>query len=353
MSEDRGCVIVTGSSGLLGRSVCERLANRGYQVFGFDRVGPPEPPKSLPNVHDIECDVTDYASVRGATEKAHRMSSGKLASCVHAAAYYDFSGEDSPLYEKVTINGTDRLLNALQDFEVEQFIFTSTMLVHRPCEVGSHLREDDPLEAKWPYPRSKIETERLIRDGHPGVRSVLLRIAGVYTDFGKQPTMVQQMKRIHEKDFESYFYPGNPSAGQSMVHIDDTVRSIVATVERRKEIEPKTAILIGERDPMSYEELQDEIGVGLYGDEWSTIQIPKAVAKVGATVNETLSGGESFIKPFMVDMADDHYALDTTRASDLLGWQPEHNIRQVLPGIVERLKNDPDRWYEQNGLEPE
>ncbi|TWT64897.1 NAD-dependent epimerase/dehydratase family protein [Allorhodopirellula solitaria] len=343
-------VIVTGSSGLLGSAVCDRLAGAGYQVFGFDRVGLPEPPKNHERVRDIECDVTDSSSVRAAMSKVAELTGSKLASVVHMAAYYDFSGEDSDLYDKVTVNGTDRLLNELEDFQCDQFVFTSTMLVHAPCSIGDHIREDDPLEAKWPYPQSKVKTERLIRDGHPGVPSVFLRMAGVYTDYGRQPTIVQQMKRIYEKDFQGHFFPGDSDAGQSAVHLDDAVESIVLTVERRQSIEPKTAILIGEADPLSYGDLQDLIGEELYGKEWATLYVPPTVAKVGAAVTDVLQGGDAFIKPFMVSMADDHYALDITRAKELLAWQPKHSLRETIPKMTGLLQSDSEAWFRKNGL---
>ncbi|WP_164103933.1 NAD-dependent epimerase/dehydratase family protein [Candidatus Laterigemmans baculatus] len=351
MADARPSVIVTGSAGLLGFPVCRELAARGYEVFAFDRVGMPEPPKHLPHVHDVEFEVTDYGTVRGAIDEVRRRNGDHVASVVHLAAFYDFSGEDSPMYEKVTIEGTDRLLNALQAVELEQFLFSSTMLVHAPCEVGEHIREDDPLVAKWPYPASKIKTEQLIRDGHPDVRSVLLRIAGVYNEMGQQPTLVQQIKRIYDRDFQSHFFPGDTSTGQSAVHLDDAVDAIVRTVERRDSIPAGTPILIGEPDPPSYAELQDLIGELIHGREWSTVVVPKALAKVGAAVSDVAAGGDSFIKPFMISMADDHYALDVSRAKEMLGWQPRHRLIDVVPAIVENLKQDPQKWIQENGLQ--
>lgn len=350
VQDDKPVVVVTGSSGLIGQPVCLQLANRGYRVFAFDRVGLPEPPKSHENVSDIECDTTSSQSVRQAFQAVKERAGDKIASVVHLAAYYDFSGDDSPLYEEVTVNGTDRLLNALEDFQLEQFVFSSTMLVHKPCAVGDRISEDDPLLAKWPYPASKIETEKLIAQGHPSVRSVMLRIAGVYTDFGRQPTLVQQIKRIYEKDFQSYFYPGDTDAGQSAVYLDDAVDAIVRTVENRSKIPAKEAILIGEADPPSYEELQDEIAKQLHGKEWAIINVPKSLAKVGATVMDAVAGGESFIKPFMIDMAEDHYALDISKAKQLLGWAPQHHLLEHVRVIVDRLKKDPESWYANNGL---
>jgi nucleoside-diphosphate-sugar epimerase len=43
-----------------------------------------------------------------------------VASVVHLAAYFDFSGEEHPLYDKLNVEGTRLLLRALGDFEVGQ-----------------------------------------------------------------------------------------------------------------------------------------------------------------------------------------------------------------------------------------
>lgn len=350
---DRPNVIVTGSSGMIGSEVCRRLAEAGYFVFGFDRVGLPEPPKG-PFVRDVEFDVTDYANVRWAMEDVRRARGNHIASVVHLAAYYDFSGEDSPLYEKVTVEGTDRILNHLQSFDLEQFVFSSTMLVHKPCKPGEHIAEDWPLEGKWPYPQSKIKTEKLITQGHPQVNSALLRIAGVYTDWGEQPTLAQQIKRIHERDLEGHLYPGDLDAGQSLVHLDDCVDAIARAVERRRDIPPQTPILIGEPDPPSYRQLQETIGEVLHGKEWRTLHIPEWLAKVGAWAQQqaaVVTGEEPFIRPFMVELASDHYALDISRARNLLGWQPRHDLLRELPSILRRLLDDPQAWYRKNGFD--
>jgi hypothetical protein len=104
---------------------------------------------------------------------------------------------------------------------------------------------------------------------------------------------------------------------------------------------------------MSYDELQEEIGRLLHGKEWPTIRIPKAVAKAGAWVQDKLAQAKdekSFIKPWMIDLADQHYPISGALAREKLGWQPRHSLRRTLPEMIERLKRDPHRWYEINGL---
>ena len=111
-----------------------------------------------------------------------------------------------------------------------------------------------------------------------------------------------------------------------------------------------TPILIGEPETHGYGDLQRRFGELLHGEEdWPARTIPKGLAKAGAWLRERLPT-DSFIKPWMVDLADDHYELDVSRARDLLGWQPRHRIVDVLPKMVEHLRSDPDGWRRRHGL---
>jgi nucleoside-diphosphate-sugar epimerase len=74
------------------------------------------------------------------------------------------------------------------------------------------------------------------------------------------------------------------------------------------------------------------------------------VAKTGAWLQDVLPVEDPFIKPWMIDLADDHYALDTTRARTMLGWEPKRSLRATLPKMVAALKADPERFYRENKL---
>jgi nucleoside-diphosphate-sugar epimerase len=105
-----------------------------------------------------------------------KLSGGRIASVVHLAAYYDTTGEDSPKYDAVTVQGTRRLLSALKKLGTEQFIFSSTLLVHAPSpDKGVRISENSPLDPPWAYPRSKAETEQLIASEHGDIKTVILR----------------------------------------------------------------------------------------------------------------------------------------------------------------------------------
>ena len=111
-------------------------------------------------------------------------------------------------------------------------------------------------------------------------------------------------------------------------------------------------LLLGEPQTVSDGELQRELGRLIHGEKWETTQVPKALAKTGAWLQDNLPlVEEPFIKPWMIDLADDHYALDITRAQTLLGWEPMRSLRETLPNMVSALKSDPLGFYETNQLE--
>jgi nucleoside-diphosphate-sugar epimerase len=336
VTEGREVVFVTGAGGLIGHPLCERLSEK-YAVLGLDREGPPHPP---PSVQWVAVDLASDESVRRALAEARAKHGSRVASVVHLAAYYDFSGAPSPLYREVTVRGTERLLEGLRDFEVGQFIFSSTMLVHAPRAPGERIDEDSPLDPKWPYPASKVETESLLLARRGKIPLVLLRIAGVYQDGGGSLPLSRQLQRLYEKSVTAGLFPGDPSHGQSFVHLDDVLEAIERAVDRRRSLPPVTTLLIGEPETLAYDEIQRAFARSLHGEEWRTRRIPKALAKAGARVT-----GDDFIKPWMIDRADDHYALDVSRARRLLEWNPRHRLRDALPGMAEALKRDPEAWY--------
>lgn len=353
MKSEEGIIVVTGSNGRIGDAVMRRFAGRFGEVVGFDRKVSTPPP---PGCKYIPIEITSDASVREGLRVLREHHGSHIASVVHLAAYYDFFGEPSEKYDEITVRGTGRLLNGLQEhnFKVEQFIFSSTMLVHRPAEPGQFITEDWPIEATWAYPESKVRTEQIIHDERGNIPAVLVRIAGVYDDLSHSIPLAHQMQRINERQLTSRIYSGSTSHGQSFVHMDDLVEAIALVVERRAELPKELPILIGEPETISYDELQHTFARLIHDEDLETLEVPGALAplaKAGAWVMEKLPGADEFIKPWMIDRANDHYALDITRARTLLGWEPKRSLRETIPKMVAALKADPLNFYQKNDLE--
>jgi UDP-glucose 4-epimerase len=341
----KAVVLVTGGSGLIGSKLITQLQDN-YQVIGLDRTDNVHQPAK---VEYVGFDIADEQSVVMALERVRYAYGNHIASVVHLAAYYDFSGKPSPLYEEVTVKGTEKLLKALQSFRVDQFIFSSTNLIYKPTTPGQKINEDCPLAANWDYPESKVDTEKIIHEKRGNIPVAILRLAGVYNEEGNSIPVTHQIQRIYEKALTSYFFSGDITHGNVFLHMDDLMSALIKTIEKRHELPEEIAINIGEPVTPSYEQLQERIGLLVHREEWKTYEIPKPLAKAGAWAQDLF--GDPFIKPWMIDRADDHYELDISRAKTLLGWEPRHSLMDTLPAMISKLKVDPVAWYERNGLD--
>jgi nucleoside-diphosphate-sugar epimerase/uncharacterized membrane protein len=346
----RPVVLITGSSGFLGQAMAARLA-RHYRVVGLDTIQPKQP---LEGTETVLVDLTSDDNVHGALAGIRHRFGADLASVVHLAAYYDLSGEPNPKYQTVTVEGTRRLLRALQHgFDrVEQFVFASTMLVHAPTKPGQPITEDWPLEPKWAYPQSKVETEQLVQAEHGAIPVVILRLAGIYDERCRSAFLAQQIARIYERQPTSYLFAGNPSHGQPSLHLNDLVDAVERVVNRRDDLPAEAVFLLGESETPSYEALQRRIGELVHSQPWPVVALPKPLVEAGAWVQDEVLAHDPFIRPWMVEIADDHFELDIGRARTLLDWSPRHSVMGTLPDMIAALKADPTDWYEDNKLNP-
>ncbi|OGB30232.1 MAG: DNA polymerase III subunit epsilon [Burkholderiales bacterium RIFCSPLOWO2_12_FULL_61_40] len=343
-------VLITGAEGRLGKAIGAQLGD-AYRVVGLEL--------ACQGADCINADITSQESLAQACATLRTQYGNRLASVIHLAAFYDFSGEPNPLYAQVNVQGTAHLLRALQSFEVEQFIYASTMLVHAPTVPGQPISEDGPLAPAWPYPQSKLEAEQVVNAERGTMATLILRLAGVYTPDCDVPSLAYQIQRIFERERLSRVFPGNAAHGQSFVHLDDVAQAFRAAVDRRAQLPPQATVLVGEPVTESYEALQNLIGRCVHGEAWGALQIPKSLAATGAWLQDKIEdvvpdaidrGLKPFVKPFMVALADAHYELDIARAEHLLGWHPEHTLRRSLPAIVGKLRQDPAYWYQRNKI---
>lgn len=354
-SSEKPLILLTGAAGRIGSRLAVAF-KKNYTVIGLDQKPCAE------TEDDIICDLTSAESVQRGLDNIRLAHGRRIAAVIHLAAYFDFTGENSPLYRRVNVKGTQNLLRALQDFEVERFVYASTMLVHAPGVPGQKITEEQSVAPKWAYPASKAAAEEIILEERGNISCTILRLAGLYDDETAVPTLSNQIARVYERDFKSHLYAGNMLAGQSFIHQDDMTELFRLVVENRHTLPDVNILLAGESHVMNYQELQNRLGQLIFGDtEWRTINVPQCIAKPAAwlegkaepIIPDDFDQGEPpFIRPFMIELASDHYDLDTGRARDLLGWEAQHDIYDGLARLVTDLKKDPAAWYAKNRITP-
>jgi nucleoside-diphosphate-sugar epimerase len=170
----------------------------------------------------------------------------------------------------------------------------------------------------------------------------------IYDEKGDSIPLTNHIQRIYESQLTSHFFPGDVTHGNPYLHLDDLVDAIVDAVERRDELPPEITINLGEDETLSFMELQQTFAKLIHKRAWNTYKIPKSLAKVGSWIQNIFM--DPFIKPWMIDMSDDHMELDISKAKNVLGWEPKHTLRETIPRMIDALKTDPKKWYHENKL---
>ena len=101
--DEKPIILITGAAGNIGQSLA-RVLEDDYRIVGLDRPG------LKADFPLIEADLGDDKSVEMAIADFRAKFGEKIASVVHLAAYFDFTGEENPLYRSINVEGTRRLL---------------------------------------------------------------------------------------------------------------------------------------------------------------------------------------------------------------------------------------------------
>ena len=342
-------VLVTMSANLIGTPTIATLSPE-YQVVALT----PQPPaQPLREVDWIVCELTRAQSITEGLAAVRLRHGDHLAGVLHLAAYAEFSGEPRPLPQALVVDGTRWLLQGLQQFSVEQFLFAGSLFVMQPVtDPHAVLTETSLTAAMWDYPQWQLAAESAMQHNSGKIPTVMLRIAYVYDEDCHAPLLAHFLHRMYEQQLGSHVFPGELMHGQAFLHLDDLSTCFRTILARRHALGAHELFLIAEPDIVTYGELAEIAGPLLHEHGAVLLPIPKTLAKVGAWVQQHISGEreDPLTAPWAVNFADLNYPVAINHARARLGWSPQHSLRATLPEVVRRLQQDPKRWYQLNGL---
>jgi nucleoside-diphosphate-sugar epimerase len=105
MAECNDTIIVTGSAGFIGSALIKKFARR-FALVGLDRLTTYRP---QPMVDCIHIDLTLEDSIAAGLQRVRTAYGSRIASVIHLPAYFDLTGEPNPLYDEITVHGTEKL----------------------------------------------------------------------------------------------------------------------------------------------------------------------------------------------------------------------------------------------------
>ncbi len=208
-------ILVTGSSGFIGRHVVRLLAASGHQVTATDYRPQAEP---LPDgVRFQRCDL-----------RSDPLPRGEFAAIVHLAALAGVRPSlDRPLdYEATNVLGTLRLLEHCRQSGIGRFVLASSSSVYGP---------DTPLPAEEsavpcpqsPYALTKLHAEQwgqLYARLH-GLRFIALRFFSVWGPGQRHDLALENFRRKLAAG-QPVVINGDGSQRRDLTHVSDVARAV-------------------------------------------------------------------------------------------------------------------------------
>jgi dTDP-glucose 4,6-dehydratase len=300
--------LVTGGSGFLGSHLCDHLLAKGYRVVCVDNLETGNLNniahiKDGDNFRFVQADITSHFEVDEPLDFVYHMAS--------PASPIDYAR--LPLHTlKVGAYGTHNTLG-LAKAKRARFMLASTSEVYGDPEIHpqkeTYWGNVNPIGPRGVYDEAKRYAEAMTMAylRQQGVDTAIVRIFNTYGprmrphDGRAIPTFLRQA--LSEKPVTVF---GDGSQTRSFCYVDDLVRGLIALMES------------GVHEPVN-------IGNPI---EMTLLEMAKAVIEL------TESRSEIVFEALPVDDPKVRQP-DISRAKDLLGWEPQVELREGLQKTIE------------------
>ncbi len=311
-------ILVTGSTGFVGRALLERLAKdrSPADILAAVRRLNSDSPHGVSSVQVTDLlPATDWhPALQDVQEVVH------CAARVHVMN--DKSADPLAEFRRINVQGTANLARQAAAAGVRRFVFLSSIKVNGEFTVaGKSFTSDDPPAPADPYGVSKHEAEQLLRQigADTGMEIVIIRPPLVYGP-GVKANFASMMRwLIRGVPLPLAAFTGNR---RSLVALDTLVDLIVTCLHH-----PAAAnqtFLVCDGEDLSTADLLTRMAAAL-GRPSRLFYCPPALLQLGSAIVN---------KSGMYQRLCGSLQLDITKTRQLLGWNPPVSVDEGLRRAV-------------------
>ncbi len=306
--------LITGAAGFIGARTSTMLIEQGHTVVGIDNVNDAYDPRikeyrlkklqSLDGFKFHKHDISEKSSI-------DLFKNEKIDGVINLAARAGvrFSVENPWAFLESNTIGTLNMLEVCRQFGCKKFILASTSSIYGENPIYPTPETASSSEPIQPYAASKKGAEAMAYSYHHlyNIDVTVLRFFTVYGPAGRPDLAIFRfVKWIIEG--EPIRINGDGKQSRGFTYVDDIARGTIAALK-----------------PLGYEV------INLGGHEVVTINELVEIV-------EELTGKKANVQygpPNLADVSMNH--ADVTKAKNLLGWNPQVNLRDGIKNLID--------WY--------
>ena len=316
---------VTGSTGFLGRHLCQQLVAADWQVTAMCRS---IPENALKGVNYVQADLLDAESLVQALPEH--------VSCLfHTAADTNTWKKNNPRQTLTNIQGTQNLISAAKKQSAKKWVHVSSITTFGVDHHGMMaLTEEVPQEgggSRVNYVKTKSQAEQMVKD-HAQVLNALVVNPTHIIGVDDQHNWIRLFKMMISDTL-----PTIPVGAGSFVDVKDVARGCILAAERGQVGE--NYILGGTN--LNFEQFIDQVADG-FGIEVTRRKKPQALIRMAAKIKSAIAyitGNEPDLTPESLQIISHQYSCSSEKAKDFLGYQItpfEHTMADIKDNLMAR-----------------
>jgi|TARA_B110000503_G_scaffold133021_1_gene209792 dTDP-glucose 4,6-dehydratase len=324
-------ILITGGAGFIGSHVVRRFVTEypHYEIYNLDKLtyaGNLENLRDIeksPNYHFIQGDIGDTTFLQKLFMSAH------FDSVIHLAAesHVDRSISHPMEFVKTNVLGTVNLLNVAKehwkaDLIGKRFYHISTDEVFGSLEDEGLFTENTSYDPKSPYSAAKASSDHFVRAYH-NTYDLPVVISNCSNNYGPNhfPEKLIPLAINNIKNNRPIPVYGKGENIRDWLYVIDHARAIDAVFHKGK-------------DGETY-------NIGGF-NEWTNIDLIKLLCTIMDEALERIPGTSEQLITYVTDRAghDLRYAIDASKITKELGWQPSLQFEEGLKKTV--------YWYLEN-----
>jgi UDP-glucose 4-epimerase len=310
--------LVTGAAGFLGSHVVEQLLDRQIPVIGLDNLSSGNwqylAPFAGNPLFEFACkDIRDEAALL-ALFRQERPSV-----VIHLAALHFIPAamRDPALAVSLNVHGTQTLLSACRDVDVERFWFSSTADIYKASEQAH--RESSPTGPFNIYGLTKLMGEQLVHlesSIRPECHFVNGRLFNLYGPHETNPHILPEIIDQIRRGKGDVLHLGNVTPKRDLVPVADAARAIIEVMQKA---EPGVTTV--------------NVGTGV------SVSIQEVVERISSIMRKPIRIEIDPLKVRAVERT--HLQADTDVLRSLIGWAPHGDLCR---GLRELLLHEGVSW---------
>lgn len=346
-------LVITGASGFIGRYLLQNFIE-DYRVFAIARRS--RKAANIPynqNLHWIQCDIANNEGLEEV--RKYILKCGGAKYIIHLAAYYDFTYEKNPEYERTNVTGTENILKFAKALKVERFIFASSLAACRFSKDSQVVDEKSPLDSDYEYAWSKKVGEELVRKYSQYFPCSIVRFAAIFSDWCEYAVLYKFLQSWLSHNYYSKILGGKGESAIPYLHVHDLFLLFKKVLDKSGQLKTFDIYIASPDGSTSHKELF-KIATRYYlGESVKPIFLPNSIAYLGIVFRMLLqklhlTSEDHFEKLWMLKYTDLKLDVDATYTRKELFWDltPRYHIVRRMLFLLEKMKSHPQEWVVKN-----